>query len=88
MECEPASARCASMCRRFRAQEGEKEGAGLDSGSAVCLPWTSCISFQASVSHMFSSAQLCPPLCDPMDCSTPGLPVHHQLPELTQTHVH
>ena len=27
-------------------------------------------------------------LCDPMDCSTPGLPVHHQLPELTQTQVH
>ena len=27
-------------------------------------------------------------LCDPMDCSMPGLPVHHQLPELTQTHVH
>ena len=26
--------------------------------------------------------------CDPMDCSTPGLPVHHQLPEFTQTHVH
>ena len=36
----------------------------------------------------FSSAQLCPTLCDPMDCSTPGLPVHHQLPELTQTHFH
>jgi len=37
----------------------------------------------------FSSvAQLCQTLCDPMDCSTPGLPVHHQLPELTQTHVH
>ena len=33
-------------------------------------------------------AQLCPILCDPMDCSTPGLPVHHQLPEFTQTHVH
>ena len=29
-----------------------------------------------------------PTLCDPMDCSTPSLPVHHQLPELTQTHVH
>ena len=28
-----------------------------------------------------------PTLCDPMDCSTPGLPVHHQLPEFTQTHV-
>ena len=27
-------------------------------------------------------------LCDPMDCSTPGFPVHHQLPEVTQTHVH
>ena len=36
----------------------------------------------------FSSvAQLCPTLCDPMDCSTPGLPVHHQLPEFIQTHV-
>ena len=35
----------------------------------------------------FSSvAQLC--LCDPMNCSTPGLPVHHQLPEFTQTHIH
>ena len=37
----------------------------------------------------FSSvAQLCPTLCDPMNCSTPGLPVHHQLLEFTQTHVH
>ena len=40
-------------------------------------------------SVQFSSAsQLCPTLCDPMNRSTPGLPVHHQLPELTQTHVH
>ena len=38
---------------------------------------------------LFSSvAQLCPALCNPMDCSTPGLPVHHQLLEFTQTHVH
>ena len=37
----------------------------------------------------FSSvAQSCLTLCDPMDCSTPGLPVHHQLPEFTQTRVH
>ena len=35
-----------------------------------------------------SVAQSCPTLCDPMNRSTPGLPVHHQLPELTQTHVH
>ena len=33
-------------------------------------------------------AQSCLTLCDPMNCSTPGLPVHHQLPEFTQTHVH
>ena len=33
------------------------------------------------------SAQLCPSLCNPMGCSTPGFPVHHHLPELTQTHV-
>ena len=37
----------------------------------------------------FSSvSQLCPTLCGHVGCSTPGLPVHHQLPELTQTHVH
>ena len=40
-------------------------------------------------SIQFSSvAQSCPTLCNCMDCSTPGLPVHHQLPEFTQTHVH
>ena len=32
--------------------------------------------------------QSCPTLCDPMKCSTPGLPVHHQLPEFIQTHIH
>ena len=37
----------------------------------------------------FSSvAQSCPTLCDPMNRSTPGFPVHHQLPEFTQTHIH
>ena len=35
-----------------------------------------------------SVAQSCPTLCDPMNRSMPGLPVHHQLPEFTQTHVH
>ena len=40
-------------------------------------------------SVQFSSvSQLCLTLCDPIDCSTPSLPVHHQLPEFTQTHVH
>ena len=35
-----------------------------------------------------SVTQSCPTFCDPMDCSTPGLPVHHQLLEFTQTNVH
>ena len=40
-------------------------------------------------SVQFSSVtQLCPTLCDPINCSMPGLPVHHQHPELTQTHIH
>ena len=38
--------------------------------------------------YFSSVAQFCPTLCDPMNCSKPGLPVHHQLPEFTQTHVH
>ena len=45
--------------------------------------------FHFVLGYQFSSvAQLCPTLCNPMDCSTPGLPVYHQLPEFTQTHVH
>ena len=40
-------------------------------------------------SHIwFSSVQSCPTLCDPTNHSTPGLPIHHQLPKFTQTHVH
>ena len=42
-----------------------------------------------AVSQSVSSvAQSCSTLCDPMNCSTPGLPVYHQLPEFTQTHIH
>ena len=53
----------------------------------------SCLLFVFIFSHrtreiQFSSVtQLCPALCDPMNCSTPDLPVHHQLPEFTQTHM-
>ena len=47
-------------------------------------------SFKVAFSSVkFSSVDhSCLTLCDPMSCSTPGLPVHHQLPEFTQTHVH
>ena len=51
---------------------------------AACWVWPTVCSF----SQFSSASQLCPTLCDPMNCSTPGLPVHHQLPESTQTHVH
>ena len=62
------------------------------------VPWTARRSNQSilketnpgiSLEVQFSSvAQSCPTLCDPMNRSTPGLPVHHHLPEFTQTHVH
>ena len=54
----------------------------------VCIFWRiiHCqFSFQRS---SVQSVQSCPTLCDTMNGSTPGLPVHHQLPEFTQTHVH
>ena len=41
-----------------------------------------------TLSSVSSVPQLCPTLCDPVNRSTPGLPVHHQLPEFTQTHAH
>ena len=62
---------------------------------SVILPFEIFANFETAwiikliVCLQFSSvAQLCPTLCDPMNRSTPGLPVHHQLPEFTQTHVH
>ena len=64
--------------------------------SSCVIPFSSCLqSFPASRFHyqwllvQFSSVtQSCLTLCNPIDSSTPGLPVHHQLPEPTQTHVH
>ena len=43
---------------------------------------------EVSSAKFSSVAQSCPTLCDPMNCSMPGLPVHHKPPELTQTHAH
>ena len=56
--------------------------------------WLSFVSFsilgksRRNKIQFSSVAQSCPILCDPMNRSMPGLPVHHQLPEFTQTHVH
>ena len=53
---------------------------------------TNCIITKFVLLHAYSyiqfSRRFCLTLCDPMDCSMPGFPVHHQLPGLTQTHVH
>ena len=57
-------------------------------GSSGPTNWA-CISLIAGGFFQFSSAtQSCPTLCNPMNHSMPGLPVHHQFPEFTQTHVH
>ena len=58
-------------------------------GSQCSLFFTGYISIFLLTSVQFSSVtQSCPTLCDPMNHSTPGLPVHHQLPEFTHTQVH
>ena len=57
--------------------------------SGAQWPWPHhSMSWLYSPSKFRSVAQLCPTLCNPMDCSTPGSLVHHQLPEFAQTHVH
>ena len=56
---------------------------------ARVLEWGPIAFSEIYTSVQFSSvAQSCPTLCNPTNRSTPGLPVHHQLPECTQTHVH
>ena len=55
---------------------------------ASVLPGKMGLNYIYIINIFLHSFSLCPNLCDPMDCSTPGLPVHHQLPEFTQTHVH
>ena len=62
--------------------------------SALHIRWAKYWNFSFSISpyneHLWFSSvtQSCPTLCDPMNCSMPGLPVHHQLLESIQTHVH
>ena len=64
-------------------EESEKAGLKLNIKKTKIMASSPISSVQFS-----SVAQSCPTLCDPMNHSTPGLPVHHQLPESTQTHVH
>jgi len=59
---------------------------GHSRGGEGGMSWES--SFDMYILQFSSVTQSCPTLCNPMNRSTPGLPVHHQLPEFTQTHVH
>ena len=52
------------------------------------LSWSLLRTFFSDSVQFSSIAQSCPTLCDPIDGRMPGLPVHHQLLEFTQTHVH
>ena len=57
-----------------------------ESNTKVCILYHQILVLD--LIHFSLVSQSCLTLCDPMDCSTPGFPVHHQLPELAQTHVH
>ena len=65
-------------------QESLKMG-NMDSVESFLIRFSSV---QSSCSGFQLDSSLCPTLCNPVYCSTPGFPVHHQLPEFTQTHVH
>ena len=72
---------------------GSRKGAEISGNSQVIwntgsLPHSFAYGRNCASVQFSSVAQSCPTLCDPMNRSTPGLPIHHQLPEFTQTHVH
>ena len=90
-EAPPMAASQSNLCQK-RSPVYQWEGCISDRGSSrslhICtVLW--CQYFLEEKSVQFSSvAQSCPTLCDPMNRSTPGLPVHHKVTEFTQTQVH
>ena len=76
-----------NLNRNSKAWQSDK-GRLEESGPGLSTGWRNT-TLHLGIPFTFSSvAQSCLTLCDPMDCSMPGLPVHHQLLEFTQTHVH
>ena len=81
----------ATLVRQFHDPPNPREQEGPNSEGDVqpgTLSLRGDLQLQGCSVQFSSVAQSCPTLCDPMNHSTPGLPVHHQLPESTQTHVH
>ena len=69
-------------------EENEKAGLKLNIKKTKIMASSPITSWQISSVQFSLVAQSCPTLWDPMNRSTPGLPIPHQLPEFTQTHVH
>ena len=83
----------AVLLHRFLQSQGPEISSFLSSVQLLSHLWffatSESAACQASPSVLFSSvAQSCPTFCHPLDCSMPGLPVHHQHLEFTQTHVY
>ena len=82
----------------FYNQEKERESKAQKNGkNEGDKAWSDCghppgdyekLKFQVLKRQFSLVLQLCPTLCNPMDCSMPGFPVHQEFPELTQTHAH
>ena len=87
---EPVSLASPALARRFFTTEplGKPPTVLLQSKQLVVDCFLIIILLQFSSVQFSSVTQSCPTLCDPMNRSTPGLPVHHHLLEFTQTHVH
>ena len=78
---------CLTLCNPMDCSPQDSSVHGIL--QARILEWVAISLSTYSLLIQFSSvSQSCPTLCDPINRSTPGLPVHHQLPEFTQTHVH
>ena len=71
------------MIRTKPQEKKDRKDGGREKAINVWL-----LNFFHNTTQFSSVTQSCPTLCDPTDCSTPGFRVHHQLPELAQTHVH
>ena len=82
--------KCGTGCKILREEDFSRWSlSNIDRTMSVLLSIMSLLLGKCFISVQFSSvAQSCPILCDPIDCSTPGVPVHHQFLKLTQTHVH